>query len=70
MKQACKIFSIENGQFLYKRQRVVVTAKQQQLEIIKDVHEGVGQSTYPKAMALINAQIQPIQKFPSASFGI
>ena len=38
--------------------------------MIKDVHEGVGQSTYPKAMVLINAQIQPIQKFPSASFGI
>ena len=26
-KRACKMFSIENGQILYKRQRVVVMAK-------------------------------------------
>ena len=50
-KRACKNFSIENGQFLYKRQRVVVMAKQQQIEIIKDFHEGVGQSMNSKAMA-------------------
>ena len=50
-KRACKNLSIENGQFFYKRQCVVVMAKQQQLGIIKDVHEGVGQSTYSKATA-------------------
>ena len=50
-KRACKHFSNKNGQFLYKRQRVVVMAKQQQLERIKDVHESVAQSTHSKAIA-------------------
>ena len=45
-KRARKNFSIENGQFLYKRQRVVVTAKQKQLETVKDV-----QAIASKAMA-------------------
>ena len=50
-KPASKNFSIENGQFLNKRQRVVVMAKQQQLEIVKEVHEGAAQNTHFKAMA-------------------
>ena len=50
-KRACKNLSIENGQFLYKRQCVVVMEKQQQLGIIKDVCEGVGQSAHSKATA-------------------
>ena len=32
---------MDNGQYLYKRKRVVFMAKQQQSEIMKDVHEGV-----------------------------
>ena len=47
---------------------VGVIAKQQQLEIIKDVHEG--QSTNTKARLIIEAEIQLIQTFPRASFGI
>ena len=54
-KRAYKNFSIENGQFLYKRQRVVVTAKQQLIkEIIKEVHEGVSQRRHFKAMTEIS----------------
>ena len=49
-KRACKNFSIENQQLLYKRHGVVVMAKQKQLEIIKDIHEGVGQSSHSKAL--------------------
>ena len=66
-KQACKSFSIENGQFLYKGHRAVVMAKQQLIkEIIKEFHKGVSQSRHFKAMA----EIQLTQNFPSASFGI
>ena len=50
-KRACKNFSIENGQFLYKCKRVVIMEKHRQLEIIKDIHEGIGKSTNSKAMA-------------------
>ena len=32
-------------------ERVVVMTKQQELEIIKDVHEGVGHSAHSAAMA-------------------
>ena len=46
-KRTCKNLSIENVRFLYKRQRVAVMAKQQQLEMIKDVR----QSTHSKGMA-------------------
>ena len=40
-KRACINYSIENGQFLYKRQRFVPIVKQQQLKKIKDIHEDV-----------------------------
>ena len=40
-------FSLSNQ----RQRRVVVIAKQQELETIKDVHEGVGQSTYSNTMA-------------------
>ena len=50
-KRVCKNLPIENGQFLYKRQCVVVMEKQQQLGKIKDVCEGVGQRTHSKATA-------------------
>ena len=66
-KRACKNFSIENGQFLYKEQRAIVMAKQQLIkEIIKEFHKGVSQSSHFKVMA----ENQLIQNFPSASFGI
>ena len=54
-KRACKNFSIENGQFLYKGQRAAVMAKQQLIkEIIKEVHEGVSQRRHFKAMTEIS----------------
>ena len=53
-KRACKNFSIENEQFLYKRQRVVVMVKQQQIGIIKDFHEGAGQSMNSKDTFMVS----------------
>ena len=50
LKRACKNVSNENGQFLYKRERVAVMIKQQQLEIIKGAYEGIGQSTHSNSM--------------------
>lgn len=44
--------------------------KQKQQDIINDVHEVVGQSAHSKAMKFIKADIQLIQKFPSAFFSI
>ena len=50
-KRACENFNQKWIIILYKRLCVVVMAKQQQSEIIKDVHEGVGQCTNSKPMA-------------------
>ena len=50
-KRVCKNFSIENGKLLCKRQHVVVMAKQQQLEIIKDTDKGIVQSMHSNPMA-------------------
>ena len=50
-KRACKNFSIENGQFLYKSKRLVIMEKHRQLEIVKDIHEDIGKSAHSTAMA-------------------
>ena len=63
LKWACKNFSVKNGQFLYKRQRVRGMAKQQPLKIIKIVYEGVRQSTRSKAMASHKDRFNLFKKF-------
>ena len=69
-KRACKNFSTENDQFLYKRKSVVIMEKHRQLEIIKDIHEGIGKSTHSKAMASHKGrETRRIRKYQSASFG-
>ena len=62
-----KNFSIENEQFLYKRQLVAIEAKQQQLEI-KTFMKVLVKACVPELWLLIKTEIQLIQKFASASF--
>ena len=50
-KRAAKNFSIFNGIFTYNKNRVVVFERKRQLEIIKDIHEGLGDSEAAKALA-------------------
>ena len=47
-RRACKKFSIVNGIFMYKIKRVVIMERKRQLEIIKDIHEGLGESEASK----------------------
>ena len=69
-KRACKNLSIENGQFLHRSKRVVIMEKHRQLEIIKDIHEGIGKSTHSKAMASQKGRDSTEnRKYQSASFG-
>ena len=58
--------SIENNQFLCSNKSVAIIVKNQNLEIIKAVHDGTGQCTHTKAMAF-HKDIQFIQKFHSGS---
>ena len=50
-KRACKNCSINDGEFVSKEKVVVVLEKQRQLEIIKDVHQGIGESSHSTAMS-------------------
>ena len=58
--------SIENNQFLCSNKSVAIILKNQNLEIIKAVHDGTGQCTHTKTMAF-QKEIQFIQKFHSGS---
>ena len=49
-RRACKNFSVANGQLMYKGNRLVVTDKQRRIDIIHDVHQGLGNNV--KAVAL------------------
>ena len=46
-----KCFSIKNGQSYYKESRLVITDKDRQLDIIHDIHEGLGDTSHSKAMS-------------------
>ena len=50
-RRACEKFSISNGEFVYKNKRLVIIEKGRQMEIIKDIHEGLGDTAHSKAMA-------------------
>ena len=43
-RRACKNFSIANGELTYKNKRVVILEKKREMEIIRDIHQGVGES--------------------------
>ena len=49
-KRAAKSFSITNGTFV-KDNRVVIMDRNRQIEIVKDIHEGLGDSSTEKALA-------------------
>lgn len=50
-RRASKKFSIEAGQFLYEKKRLVILERQKQREIVRDIHEGIGQSEHSKALS-------------------
>ena len=49
-KRACK-FSNEDGQFLYRKECIVILERNRQLEIVRDIHEGIGQSEHSKVLS-------------------
>ena len=50
-RRATKRFALKSGQMFYKNKRLVVFEEDRQVEIIHDVHCGVGESEHAKAMA-------------------
>ena len=54
--RCCQKFSTENGELYYKKSQRVIVEKGKQIteswkEIIKDIHEGLGDASHLKAMA-------------------
>ena len=68
LKGLVKTFQSKMTNLFHKRQPVVVMAKQRQLELIKKVQEGVGQSTHSKAMASHEGRYSTYLKISERSF--
>ena len=50
-RKACKSFSIINGQFMYKSNRLVIDSEKKQQEIIRDIHVGLGDAPQAKSLS-------------------
>ena len=50
-RRACKKFSVSNEQLMYKGNRLVFTDKQRRIDIIHDVHQGLGNNVKAVAMS-------------------
>ena len=49
-QRAIKCYEVKDGHLFYKK-RLVIKKKESQMEIIRDVHRGIGDSEHSKAMA-------------------
>ena len=47
----CKKFHVANGQLMYKGNGLVVTDKQRRIDIIHDVHQGLGNNVQAVSMS-------------------
>ena len=50
-RRACKKFSVASDQLMYKGKRLVVTDKRRRIDIIHDVHQGLGNNIKAFAMS-------------------
>ena len=50
-RRTCENFSIKDGELFYKKSRKVIFDEQQKIEIVHDIHEGIGDSSLVKAIA-------------------
>ena len=64
-RRACKKFSVANGQLMYKGNRLVVTDKQRRIDIIHDVHQGLGNNVKAVAMSSHLGRTSTYQKVSS-----
>ena len=67
-RKACKHFTLENGQMLYKRKRLVISSREEQLCIIKDVHAGLGEDPHSKALASHRGRDSTYEKIAARFF--
>ena len=58
---------VKNGHLFYKK-RLVIKDKEYQMEIIRDVHRGIGDSEHSKAMASHRGKSSAYDKIPQRFF--
>ena len=68
--QTAKRLSIKNGQLYYKESRLVIEDKDRQVAIIRDIHEGSGNTSHSKTMSAYLGEPQHTKKFLHISFGL
>ena len=67
-RKACKIFSIVNGDLMYKEKRRVVFEVERRTAIIHDVHEGIGDNSMAKVLAAHRGRESTYQTFSERFF--
>ena len=67
-RRTCKNFSIKDGELFYKKSRKVIFDEQQKIEIVHDIHEGIGENARSKAMASHRGRESTYQKLSERFF--
>ena len=68
-RRVTKCHKVKDGHLFYKK-RLVIKDKQRQMEIIRDVHRGIGDSEHSKAMASHRGKTQRMTRLHKDFFGI
>ena len=67
-RRTCKNFSIKDGELFYKKSRKVIFYEQQKIEIVHDIHEGIGENARSKTMASHRGRESTYQKLSERCF--
>ena len=67
-RKACKNFSMNNGNFMYKGKRRVVFKIERRTAIIHDIHEGIRDNSMAKALAANRGREATCQKISEQFF--
>ena len=67
-RKTCKNFSIVNGDLMYKEKQRVVFEVERRTAIIHDVHEGIGDNSFIKALAAHHGRESTYQKISERFF--
>ena len=67
-RRAYKNFTITNGQLMYKKSRLVIKSKDEQRQIIDDIHKGLGENPKAKAMSSHRGRDTTYQKVSERFF--
>ena len=67
-RRTCENFSIKDRELFYKKSRRIIFHEQQKIEIVHDIHEGIGENARSKAMASYRGRESTCQKLSERLF--